>query len=195
MKCLTPLHYQGIYSWEIFIDAEMHFIWNLTMAVAKKRVPVLYWTQAKLKSLLLLYLKTEQHSTAASDTDYYTKDIILEYLQEKRMERLEALENSTHSSIVTTGPNVPGDQAQSKQHYSKSKAKKHLDNRDKRGHDVTAFSKITKNEDYLSWKETFTQLLKNEIMLFFTDPDPKYDYEDITDEHEMELFKRKNTFF
>ena len=111
------------------------------------------------------------------------------------MERLEALENSTHSSIVTTGPNVPGDQAQSKQHYSKSKAKKHLDNRDKRGHDVTAFSKITKNEDYLSWKETFTQLLKNEIMLFFTDPDPKYDYEDITDEHEMELFERKNTFF
>lgn len=88
---------------------------------------------------------------------------------------------------ANTGPTDA--QGQSKSHYSKSKAEKHLDNWDKRGHDATTSSEITRNEDYLSWKETFTHLLKNERMLFFTDQDPKYDYEDIIDEHEIELYE------
>ena len=68
-------------------------------------------------------------------------------------------------------------------------------NWDKRGHDATTFPKMTRNDNYFPWKETFTQLLKNEIMLFFTDPDPIYDYKDIIDEHDIKLYERKITFF
>ena len=38
-------------------------------------------------------------------------------------------------------------------------------------------------------------MLKNERMLFFISHDSKYDVEWITDDFEMELYDRKNTFF
>ena len=46
-----------------------------------------------------------------------------------------------------------------------------------------------------SWKEQLCQQLKSERMLVFIDPDPTHNPEDITDEHEQELYERKNNFF
>ena len=38
-------------------------------------------------------------------------------------------------------------------------------------------------------------LLKNERMLTFIDPDPEFDFRHLVDEHDIELYGRKNTFF
>jgi len=121
-----------------------------------------------------------------------SKDVIEEFLAEERARRRATLEAAyDNNSNPSNEPDPSGTHNQGHFKYSKSKAEKHLDNWDKRGHDATTFPKITRNDDYLSWKETFTQLLKNERMLFFTDPDPKYEKDNIIDEFELELYEQK----
>ena len=193
-EVFPALKSQGLYTWSLFIMIDTAIIRNLTKPTKRSTVPVLPQTKAILKSLLMLYLTATIHYEDAEITSTYTKEIILDYFKEERINRLQAIMDAPIPiSSPTTSDNdsiiVP------KQHYSKSKAEKQLDTWDKKGHDASTFPKLTKNEDYVTWKDDFGLLLKHERMLLFIDPDPQHDKGLIEDEHELELYDRKNTFF
>ena len=192
-EVFQALQSEGIYTWSLFIMIDTGIIRNLTKPTKRNAVPVLSQTKAILKSLLMLYLTATIHYEDSETTATYTDNIILEYFKEERISRLQAIMD-TPTPISSPTPSDNDSIIIPRQHYSKSKAEKQLDNWEKKPHDVTRFHKFIKSEDYTSWKEQFGQMLKNERMLFFISHDPKYDVEWITDDFEMELYDRKNTF-
>ena len=105
-EVFEALHSEGIYSWENFIDVDSIFISDLTKASNGNRVPVLYQTKAMLKSLLLLYLKSQRRSTQAAKASYYTKEIIEDHLREERIAGLQGLRR-THTLILLGLPLYP----------------------------------------------------------------------------------------
>ena len=66
------------------------------------RYPALVETKAKLRLLLLTFMKTERlHSTLAMDSSYFTsKDIIKEFLAEERAKKLTELEIKCNTSAT-----------------------------------------------------------------------------------------------
>ena len=193
-EVFQALQSEGIYTWSLFIMIDTELIRNLTKPTKKNPVPVLFQTKAILKSLLMLYLTATIHYEDAETTATYTDNIILEYFKEERINQLQAIMD-TPTPISSPTPSDNDSIIVPRQHYSKSKAEKHLDNWDKRGHDVTIFPKLNRNEDYVTWKDDFGLLLKSERMLLFIESDSAHDKKHITDEHELELYDRKNTFF
>ena len=119
------------------------------------------------------------------------------YLQADRLERIKALKEVTTTNTTSTpAPYATGSGSQSHgNHFGKSKTEKQLENWDKKKRDKKDFEKLSRNEDYNALKEAFVQQLKDKRMLFFTDPDPKYNKDVITNEYKLELYSRKNEFF
>ena len=64
-EVFEALQFEGIYTWELFIETELKLIRKLTKATKNNRVPVTHTSKAKLKSLLGLYLHT-QYNTKTS---------------------------------------------------------------------------------------------------------------------------------
>ena len=200
-EAFDALFHQGVFSWNHFINIDPETISSLSKQGPKKgiRFPVMHATQARLKSLLFLYFETAQERPTLSEiSEYYTEELIGDYLRKERMERIKALKEATEvnaTTAIASHPSVSIPQfQQSSSSYGKSKTEKQLENWDKKKRDKKDFDKLVRNENYNAWKEAFVQQLKDERMLFFTDPDPKYDRDAITDEYELELYSWKNEF-